>query len=343
MQTVFFSFLSALCSCFRSHAHLQFENLALRHQISVLRRSGRKRPRLSGVDRLLWVWLSRLWTGWRSALVIVKPETVIRWHRKGFRLYWTWKSRRARGGRPDVPQEVRDLIRKMSVANPLWGAPRIHGELLKLGINLSQATVAKYMAQPRKPPSQTWRTFLNNHVRDLVSVDFFTVPTISFRVLFVFVVLAHHRRRHIHFNVTAHPSAEWTTQQIVQAFPWDTAPRYLIRDRDSVYGQDFRLRVQVMGIQEVLTAPRSPWQNAYAERLVGSIRRECLDHVVVLNESSLRRLLKSYFDYYQGSRTHLALAKDAPESRAVQPPQLGRVIELPQVGGLHHRYERRAA
>ncbi len=181
--------------------------------------------------------------------------------------------------------EVRDLIRKMSLANPLWGAPRIHGELLKLGIELSQATVAKYMVRQRKPPSQSWRTFLNNHVRDLVSVDFFTVPTLSFRVLFVFVVLAHHRRRHVHFNVTANPTAAWTAQQIVEAFPWDTAPRYLLRDRDSVYAEDFRQRVEEMGIHEVLTAPRSPWQNAYAERLVGSIRRECLDHVIVLNES----------------------------------------------------------
>ncbi len=343
MRTVFLSFLSVLFSCFQTRASLQAENLALRHQINVLRRGVRRRLRLSSADRFLWAWLSRLWRGWRSALVIVKPETVIRWHRRGFRLYWTWKSRHARPGRPEIALEVRDLIRKMSVANPLWGAPRIHGELLKLGINLSQATVAKYMARPRKPPSQTWYTFLNNHVRDLVAVDFFTVPTICFRVLFVFVVLAHHRRRHIHFNVTANPSAEWVAQQIVQAFPWDTAPRYLIRDRDTIYGEDFRQRVQAMGIGEVLTAPKSPWQNAYAERLIGSIRRECLDHLIVLNESSLRRILRSYFDYYQGSRTHLALGKDAPEPRAVQPPNVGPVIELPQVGGLHHRYERRAA
>src|SRR5437867_4898195 len=298
MRTVFLSFLSALCSCFQSRACLQVENLALRHQINVLRRGGRRRLPLKSGDRLLWVWLSRLWTAWRSALVIVKPETVIAWHRRGFRLYLTWQSRHARPGRPDNPQEVRDLIRKMRLANPLWGAPRIHGELFKLGIELSQATVAKYRVRQRKPPSQTWRTFLNNHVRDLVSADFFTVPTISFRALFVFVVLAHHRRRHIHFNVTAHPGAEWTTQQIVQAFPWDTAPRYLIRDRDTIYGEDFRQRVQAVGIHEVLTAPRSPWQNAYAERLVGSIRRECLDHVIVLNEPSLRRILRSYFDYY---------------------------------------------
>jgi putative transposase len=242
-----------------------------------------------------------------------------------------------------IPPEARDLIRKMSLANSLWGAPRIHGELLKLGINLSQATVSKYMVRQRKPPSQTWQTFLNNHIKDLVAVDFFTVPTVSFRVLYVFVVLAHDRRRHIHFNVTARPTAEWAAQQIVHAFPWDTVPRYLIRDRDGTYGQDFRQRMKEMGIHEVLTAPRSPWQNAYAERLIGSIRRECLDHVIVLNESSLQRILNSYFDYYQRSRTHLSLAKDAPEPRQVQPPDLGEVIELPQVGGLHHRYERRVA
>jgi len=242
-----------------------------------------------------------------------------------------------------VSQEVRDLIRKMSLANPLWGAPRIHGELLKLGIEVSQATVAKYMARSRKPPSQTWRTFLNNHVKDLVSTDFFVVPTISFRVLFVFVVLAHHRRRVLHFNVTANPTAEWTAQQMAEAFPWDGAPRYLLHDRDSIYGDSFRQRVRGMGMREVRTAPRSPWQNPYAERLVGSVRRECLDHIVVFSESSLRRTLKSYFDYYLGSRTHLSLDKDSPEPRVVQPCELGTVVELPQVGGLHHRYERRAA
>ena len=306
MFTVLLSFLSALDSCFQSRASLQFENLALRHQINVLRRRGR-RPLLKSGDRLLWVWLARLWTGWRSALVIVKPETVIAWHRRGFRLYWTWKSRHARPGRPEIPWEVRDLIRKMSLANPLWGAPRLHGELLKLGIEVSQATVAKYKAHPRKPPSQTWRTFLNNHVQQLVSTDFFVVPTVSFRVLYVFVVVAHHRRRLLHFNVTSNPTAEWTARQITEAFPWDSAPRYLLRDRDSVYGVSFRATVKALGIREVLTAPRSPWQRAYVERLIGSIRRDCLDHLIVLNESSLRGTLKSYFDYYHGARTHLSL------------------------------------
>ena len=343
MRTVFLSFLSALRSCFESRACLQVENLALRHQINVLRRGGRRRLPLKSGDRLLWVWLSRLWTAWRSALEIVKPETVIAWHRRGFRLYWTWQSRHARPGRPDNPQEVRDLIRKMSLANPLWGAPRIHGELFKLGIELSQATVAKYRVRQRKSPSQTWRTFLNNHVRDLVSADFFTVPTISFACclsLWFWPIIG--GAMSISMSRPT-PARSGPPSKIVQAFPWDTAPGYLIRDGDRVYGEDFRQRVQVMGIREVLTAPRSPWQNAYAERLVGSIRRECLDHVIVLNEPSLRRILRSYFDYYQRSRTHLAVGKDAPESRAVQPPELGPVIELPQVGGLHHRYERRAA
>jgi transposase InsO family protein len=235
------------------------------------------------------------------------------------------------------------LIRKISLANPLWGAPRIHGEILKIGIEASQATGAKYMVRQRTPPSQTWRTFLNNHAKQLVSTDFFVVPTVSFRILYVFVVLAHHRRRVVHFNVTAHPTSEWTAQQIAEAFPWDTAPRYLLRDRDSTYGDFFRRTVHSMGIREVLTAPRSPWQNPYAERLVGSIRRECLDHMVIFDEGSLRRILKSYFDYYLRSRLHLVLGKDAPEPRPVQPPELGPVVEHPEVGGLHHRYERRAA
>jgi putative transposase len=235
------------------------------------------------------------------------------------------------------------LIRKMSWANPLWGAPRIHGELLKLGIEVSQATVAKYMVRQRKPPSQTWRTFLNNHAKQLVSTDFFVVPTVTFRVLYVFVVLAHERRRLLHFNVTSHPSPEWAAQQMVEALPWDNVPRYLLRDRDALYGESFRARVRGIGVREVLTAPQSPWQNPYAERLIGSIRRECLDHVIVFNESSLRRLLNLYLTYYLRSRTHLALDKDSPVSRPVQPPELGAILELPEVGGLHHRYDRQTA
>ncbi len=231
----------------------------------------------------------------------------------------------------------------MSKANPLWGAPRIHGELLKLGIEVSQATVAKYMSRQGRPPSQTWRTFLENHVQQIVATDFLVVRTVSFRLLFVFVVVGHHRRHAVHFNVTAQPTAEWTARQIAEAFPWDSAPRYLLHDRDCIYGAAFQQRVGAMGILEVQTAPRSPWQNPYAERFIGSLRRECLDHIIILNESSLKRILKTYFQYYEHSRTHLSLEKDAPVSRSVQLPELGRVIELPQVGGLHHRYERRAA
>ena len=231
----------------------------------------------------------------------------------------------------------------MSSSNVLWGAPRLHGELLKLGIEVSQATVSKYMVKRRKPPSQPWRSFLENHVKQLVSVDFFVVPTLSFRILYVFLVLAHERRRVVHFKVTEHRTAEWTAAQLMQAFPWDTAPRYLLRDRDRIYGNAFRTQAANMAITEVLTAPQSPWQSPYVERLIGSIRRECLDHVVVVNESSLRRQIASYVDYYHAARCHLSLGKDSPDGRAVEPPELGQIVAVPMVGGLHHRYERRAA
>jgi transposase InsO family protein len=266
---------------------------------------------------------------------------VIAWHRKGFRLYWKWKSRHPQG-RPAVSREVIELIRKMSLANPCWGAPRIHGELLKLGFELSQATVAKYMVRPRKPPSQTWRTFLANHTKDLVASDFFAAPTVLFRVLFVLVILSHDRRRLVHFAVTEHPTAEWTARQLLEAFPWDGG-RYLLRDRDGSYGEKFSEAADWLSIQEVLTAPQSPWQNPYVERLVGSIRRECLNHVIVLNDAGLRRVLKSYFEYYERTRTHLSLNKDAPIARAIQPREAGQVVEVAQVGGRHHRYERIAA
>ncbi len=339
MLTLLFS----LRDCFRARAFLQAEILALRHQLLVLQRSNRgHKLRLGWADRVLWVWLSRLWNDWRSALLLVKPETVIAWHRQGFRLYWRWKSRCCEG-RPTVSPEVRNLIRHMSLANARWGAPRIHGELLKLGIQVSQATVAKYMVRHRKPPSQSWRTFLKNHAKDLVSADFFIVPTIAFQLLFVFVILDQDRRRPIHFAVTSNPTAEWTARQLLEAFPWDNAPRYLLRDRDRAYGEKFCETAKWMGIREVLAAPRSPWQNPFAERLVGSIRRECLDHVIVFHEAGLRRILKDYFEYYERCRTHLSLEKDAPVSRPVELPSLGQVIEIPKVGGLHHLYTRKAA
>lgn len=343
MPNLLLVLLTALSTLFKTSTTLRFENLALRQQLGVLRRSSPKRLQLTASDRLFWVWLTRVWTDWRSVLMIVQPETVVAWHRKGFRLFWRWKIRHGKPGRAGVSRQVRDLIRTISRANPLWGAPRIHGELLKLGIEISEPTVSKYMVRPRKPPSQTWRTFLENHVQSLVSVDFFVVPTIRFQVLYVFLVLAHDRRRVLHFGVTAHPTAEWTAQQLREAFPWDSAPRYLLRDRDRIFGQDFREQVKAMGIEEVLSAPRSPWQRAYVERVIGSIRRECLDHVIVLGEASLRRILVSYFAYYHEWRTHLSLDKDAPESRPIQPSQQGNVVEFPAVGGLHHHYERRAA
>ena len=275
-------------------------------------------------------------------LVIVSPDTVLRWQRRRFREYWTTLSRRPTGGRPSLDAELTALIRKMAAANPLWGAPRIHGELLKLGIDVAERTVSRLMPKHRPRPSQTWRTFLANHVRDLVSIDFFTVPTARLRVLFVLVVLAHHRRRVVHFNVTEHPTAAWT-QQIVDAFPDESAPAYLLRDRDQIYGQPFRHRVKGIGIEEVLTTPQSPWQNPFAERLIGSIRRECLNHVLVLVEQHLRRIVTRHFAYYHRARTHLALDKDAPDRRPIELPATGRVVQLPEVGGLHHRYLRQAA
>jgi len=333
---------AATAATLKSRTALQLENLLLRHQLGVLQRSV-KRPKFTGADRFLWAQLSQFWTGWRSALVIVKPAAVLGWHRKGFRLFWTWKVRHGQPGRPTIPQDVRELIRKMSRDNPLWGAPRIHGELLKLGIDVGATSVGKYMVRSRKPPSQTWRTFLENHVQTLASVDFFTVPTIRFQVLYVFLVLAHDRRRILHFAVTPHPTAEWTAQQLREAFPWDSAPRFLLRDRDRIFGADFTRQVTELGIQEVLGAPRAPRQRAYIERVIGTIRRECLDHVIVFNEAALHRHLKLFLEYYHGTRTHLSLEKDTPESRPVQPPEGGSVIAVPKVGGLHHRYERRAA
>ena len=234
----------------------------------------------------------------------------------------------------------------MRAVNPLWGAPRIHGELRKLGIEIAQATVGKYLGRNRRrpgPPSQTWRTFLANHVSQLASIDFFTVPTATFRVLFVFVVLAHDRRRIVHVNVTAHPTAAWTAQQLREAWPCDTAPRFLLRDRDAIYASDLRRTAAAMGLEEVLTAPRAPWQNPFVERVIGSLRRECLDHVIVWNERALRRHLQQYLGYYHQWRTHLSLDKDPPVPRANQTPSDGRIVAVPHLGGLHHHYERRAA
>ena len=333
--------LRTLRSAVRTRRELALENLALRQQLAVWK-ARQPRPRLTEMDRIFWGVLSRLWKNWRSSLQVVRPETVVRWHRRGFWLYWAWKSRR-RWGRPAIGRELRDLIRQMSRANPLWGAPRIHGELLKLGLTVSQATVSQYMLRLRRPPSQAWRAFVMNHAQGLIALDFFTVPTATFRVLFVLIVLTHNRRRLVHFNVTEHPTAEWTARQRLEACALEEGPRYLIRDRDQVYGERFSHQARMLDIQEAVIAPRSPWQNAYAERVIGSIRRECLDHVVVIGERHLREILSKYVDYYNGTRTHLSLSKDAPKPRTVHLPSQGRVVEVPRVGGLHHEYLRRAA
>jgi len=341
------SFVSAVLSLLsfrlRRRASLELEVIALRHQLGVLRRQCPRRLRLRSSDRLFWAWLYRLWPRCLEAMVLVKPATVVHWHRSGFRLYWRWRSRLGRRGRPAVDYDVRILICRMSQANPLWGAPRIHGELLKLGIRIGQTAVAKYMVRRSKSPSPTWRTFLRNHIDGIAALDMLVVVSGAFRLLYVVIVLGHARRQIIHFAVTRHPTQDWLSQQITEAFSWDTAPRYLLRDRDASYGPRFRRRVEAMGIDEVVTAPRSPWQNPYAERVIGSIRRECLDHIIVFNERHLRRVLASYVDYYHRSRTHLALDKDCPQERPIQPPSTGKIIAFPKVGGLHHHYERLAA
>src|SRR5258705_9723792 len=269
--------VGTLRSCLRTHRDLAIENLAIRQQLAVWK-AREPRPRLTEIDRIFWVFLSKLWTSWRHSLLVVRPETVVGWHRQGFRRYWAWKSRR-RSGRPMISTELRDLIRRMSYANPLWGAPRIHGELLKLGLTVSQATVSKYIVRPRRPPSQAWRTFLKNHAPDLIALDFFTVPTATFRVLFVLVVLTHSRRRLVHFNVTEHPTAEWTAGQLLEACALEEGPRDLIRDRDQVYGERFLHQARMLNIREAVIALRSPWQNPSAARGLGPVGRECPDHV----------------------------------------------------------------
>jgi transposase InsO family protein len=337
MVEVFILLWSALVGLFRSRARLEAENLVLRQQINVLRRNSPKRFVFGTFDRLAFGGLYRLVPGILDALAIVRPETVIRWHRAGFRSFWRWKSRR-RGGRPKVSLDIRNLIRDMSLANPLWGAPRIHGELLKLGIAVGQTSVAKYMARRRGGPSQGWRTFLCNHADGIAAIDLFVVPTLSFRLLYGLLVLRHQRRRIMWLGVTAHPTAEWMARQLTEACGWGAAPDYIVRDRDCVYGEAFVRRLRAMGIRDRPTAPRSPWQNAYAERLIGSIRRDVLDHVVVLGEGHLRRLLRSYMTYYNEVRTHLSLNKDAPVPRNVQ--SVGRIFAKPHLGGLHHQYVR---
>lgn len=340
VEMVFLAALLEVALMLACNRDLLFELLALRQQLATLKRTA-PRPKLRASERLFWVALRSVWPRWDEALVVVKPATVVAWHRAGFRLFWRWKSRAP--GRPRVHDELRALIRRLARDNPLWGAPRIHGELLKLGFKVSESTVQKYMRRRRRPGPSTWRAFLRNHGAATLAVDFFVIPTATFQLLYGFVVLEHGRRRIRHLDVTAHPSSEWAANALIEALPWECAFKYLLRDRDGTYGARFRARARAMALEEVLSAPRSPWQNGRVERCIGSIRRDLLDHVIVLGEDHARRLLKAYLRYYNGDRTHLALLKDSPDEREVEPPSAGRVEARPVLGGLHHRYFRRAA
>ncbi len=331
---------SFLLSLFKSRTQLHLEVLFLRKQLEIVARSSAK-IKIRPADKFFMGFLTDLYESWREALLIVQPETVIRWHRQSFHLYWRWKSR-TELGRPTIPQAQIDLIRQMAGQNPLWGAPRIHGEMLKLGFEISQSTVLRYM--PRKAPGtgkQQWKTFLKNHSAQIFSADFFVVPTITFRLLYVLIFLSQDKRRIVLFNVSAHPTAQWSTQQLRNVFSDEAPPRFLLRDRDAKFGEMFTETVAALGIDPLLTAYKSPWQNGYVERLVGSIRRECLDHLIVLNEEHLRGILQEYVRYYNTQRTHLGIGKDSPEPREIQ--HSGKIDQVGVVGGLHHYYFRRAA
>ena len=329
--------LAVLAAPFKSMSRLEAENAALRHQLIVLRRKVHGQVRLTNNDRWFFIQLYRWFPSILQVLTIIRPETLVRWYRTGFRRYWRWKSRPL-GGRPQIEMDLRALVQRMSVENPLWGAPRIHGELLKLGFSVAQSSVTKHMVKRRGPPSQGWRTFLRNHAPDIAAIDLFVVATIGFDLLYGFVIVRLDRRELIWINVTSHPTAEWIARQMTEAFPWNEAPRYLIRDRDCIYGAVVTRRMRAMGIRDKPTAPASPWQNGFAERLIGSIRRECVDLFVVLGEAHLGRILRSYAHYYNDIRTHRSLDKDAPVFRPVQ--RTGSIKPHLILGGLHHHYVR---
>ena len=322
---------------FKSRSRLRTENLFLRHQLNIALRRAPSRIRLSGSDRALLVLITKLWPNLVGMARLVQPETILRWHRTGFRLFWRWKSRN-RAGRPKINRDLRDLIRRISTENPLWGASRIHGELLMLGLEVAQSTVSKYKVRRRNPPSQSWKTFLRNHGEAIAAIDMCVVPTATFDLLFAFLVLGHGRRHLLWFEVTRRPTAEWLARQITEAFPWAPAPIYLVRDNDRAYGVAFRRRVRAMGIRDRPISPSSPWQNGIAERLIGTLRRECLDQMLVFGEAHLRQILSAYASYYNQVRTHMALQKDAPIHRSVQ--RNGIIIAMPVLSGLHHRYSR---
>src|SRR3989441_1913560 len=322
---------------FKSRFRLEAENLFLRHQLSIALRRAPPRLRLRGGDRAVLVCMTRLWPGLLGMAQVVQPETILRWHCAGWKAFWRWKSQK-RAGRPKIDRGLRDLIQRISKENPQWGASRIHGELLMLGFEVAQSTVSKYMVRGGTPPSQSWKTFLRNHAQAIAAIDLCVVPTLTFERLFAFLVLGHGRRQLLWFEVTRHPTAEWLARQITEAFPWASAPAYLVCDNDRAYGHVFTSRLRAMGIRDRPIAPASPWQNGHAERLIGTVRRECLDRLLIFGESHLRRVLASYAAYYNQVRTHLALGKDAPLGRAVQ--QSGVIVAIPILSGLHHHYVR---
>lgn len=330
---------------FKSRSDIALEVLALRQQVAVLKRK-RPRPALNSRDRFFWTALRRCWSRWSDVLVIVKPETVIGWHRTGFRLYWRWRSR-PKGGRPKITEEIRVLIRRLADENSDWGAPKIHGELQKLGLIVSERSVARYMRKilRRGDPGKRWLAFLHNHRDVIVAVDFFTVPTVTFQLLYCFFVIEHGRRRILHFNVTRHPTAEWVTQQLRESFPDAGSYRYVILDWDSKFNADVTAFLKATGLEPKRTSVQSPWQNGTAERWVGSCRREILDHGIALNEQHLRRLIRDYVNYYHQDRIHDSLKKDTPDRRPVdqKPDAAATVISIPRLGGLHHRYAWRQA
>jgi putative transposase len=339
------SLLTAVRVFIRTRSDTALELLALRQQVAVLKRK-RPRPTLNSLDRLFWTTLRSAWPRWKDVLVIVKPETVIGWHRAGFRLYWRWRSR-PRGGRPKITNEIRALIRRMAEENAGWGAPKIHGELLKLGFAVSERTVARYLRGIRRrgDPGKRWLAFLKNHREVIVAFDFFTLPTVTFKSLYCFFVIEHGRRRILHFNITPYPSAEWVLQQLREAFPEAGPYRYAIFDRDSKFDAGVVTILKALGLKPKRTSVQAPWQNGTAERWVGSCRREILDHVIALNEQHLRRLIRDYVNYHHEDRIHDSLEKDTPNRRPVQqkPARRASVVSMPRLGGLHHRYSWREA
>ena len=335
--------LAYLHAFLRTRHDLGLEILALRQQVTVLKRK-HPRPCLNNLGRLFWLALRRLWPRWMEVLILVKPETVVGWHRAGFRLYWRLRSR---GGGRKIGADVFEIVRRMARENPSWGAPRIHGELLKVGVDISERTVSRYLKRRLPRPgdaAKNWLAFLSNHREAIAAIDFFTVPTVTFRLLYCFFAIDHGRRRVLHFNVTAHPTAEWVVQQLRETFSDSDRHRYVILDRDSKFSAEVIGFLHSSGIKPVRTSVRSPWQNGVAERWVGSARRDCFDHVIALNEAHVRRLAREYVAYYQADRTHDGLGKDTPSGRAIEVKPAGaELTSLPRVGGLHHRYTWKAA